>query len=366
MLFRDGATTDKVLATRLCLGFAELGEDAHGALRVKEGNVHGVSALAGSLVDKADACSVSLSDSVGYAVLNAECHVVHALAALLEISSDGALGRCGLKELQLHLANLEEGGLHFLVFNYLGLVALEAEYVLEIGENFFNAFNGDADVFDLRNLHCLLVFRFVKFVCDAKLLLFSQKMIIFAVKIVLMQYLETEIKGVWVIEPKVFKDARGYFMETYRQEDFDANVGPTVFVQDNESRSSYGVVRGLHYQKGEWSQAKLVRVLQGKVLDVAVDLRRSSATFGKYVAVELSDENKRQLFIPRGFAHGFAVLSDIAVFAYKVDNKYMPSAEAGIRFDDPAIGIDWPIAKEDMLLSEKDRTAVSLKDAEVF
>jgi dTDP-4-dehydrorhamnose 3,5-epimerase len=191
-------------------------------------------------------------------------------------------------------------------------------------------------------------------------------MIIFAVKIVLMQYLETEIKGVWVIEPKVFKDARGYFMETYRQEDFDANVGPTVFVQDNESRSSYGVVRGLHYQKGEWSQAKLVRVLQGKVLDVAVDLRRSSATFGKYVAVELSDENKRQLFIPRGFAHGFAVLSDIAVFAYKVDNKYMPSAEAGIRFDDPAIGIDWPIAKEDMLLSEKDRTAVSLKDAEVF
>ena len=155
-------------------------------------------------------------------------------------------------------------------------------------------------------------------------------------------------------------------METYRQEDFDANVGPTVFVQDNESCSSYGVVRGLHYQKGEWSQAKLVRVLQGKVLDVAVDLRRSSATFGKYVAVELSDENKRQLFIPRGFAHGFAVLSDIAVFAYKVDNKYMPSAEAGIRFDDPAIGIDWPIAKEDMLLSEKDRTAVSLKDAEVF
>jgi dTDP-4-dehydrorhamnose 3,5-epimerase len=191
-------------------------------------------------------------------------------------------------------------------------------------------------------------------------------MIIFAVKIVIMQYIETEIKGVWVIEPKVFEDARGYFMETYRQEDFDSHVGPTVFVQDNESRSSYGVVRGLHYQKGEWSQAKLVRVLQGRVLDVAVDLRRSSATFGKYVAVELSAENKRQLFIPRGFAHGFAVLSDTAVFAYKVDNKYMPSAEAGIRFDDPDIGVDWPIAKEDMLLSEKDKKAVSLKEAEVF
>ena len=134
-------------------------------------------------------------------------------------------------------------------------------------------------------------------------------MLIFAVKIVRMQYIETEIKGVWLLEPRVFEDARGYFMETYRQDDFDAHIGETVFVQDNESKSSYGVVRGLHYQKGEWSQAKLVRVLQGKVLDVAVDLRRSSETFGKYVAVELSAENKRQLFVPRGFAHGFAVLS---------------------------------------------------------
>ena len=191
-------------------------------------------------------------------------------------------------------------------------------------------------------------------------------MIIFAFKIVTMQYFETEIKGVWVIEPRVFEDARGYFMETYRQEDFDSHVGPTVFVQDNESRSSYGVVRGLHYQKGEWSQAKLVRVLQGKVLDVAVDLRKSSPTFGKYVAVELSAENRKQLFIPRGFAHGFAVLSETAVFAYKVDNSYMPSAEAGIRFDDPDIGIEWPVAKADMLLSEKDIKAGGLKEASLF
>ena len=155
-------------------------------------------------------------------------------------------------------------------------------------------------------------------------------------------------------------------METYRQEDFDANIGNTVFVQDNESKSSYGVVRGLHYQKGEWSQAKLVRVLEGKVLDVAVDLRPSSETFGKYVAVELSAENKRQLFVPRGFAHGFAVLSDTAVFAYKVDNKYMPSAEAAIRFDDPDIGIEWPVAAKDMILSAKDLNAKSFKEAEKF
>ncbi|MBO4730452.1 MAG: dTDP-4-dehydrorhamnose 3,5-epimerase [Bacteroidaceae bacterium] len=181
-----------------------------------------------------------------------------------------------------------------------------------------------------------------------------------------MQYIETEIKGVWVLEPRVFEDSRGYFMETYRQEDFDANIGNTVFVQDNESKSSYGVVRGLHYQKGEWSQAKLVRVLEGKVLDVAVDLRRSSETFGKYVAVELSAENKRQLFVPRGFAHGFAVLSDTAVFAYKVDNKYMPSAEAAIRFDDPDIGIEWPVAAKDMILSAKDLNAKSFKEAEKF
>lgn len=181
-----------------------------------------------------------------------------------------------------------------------------------------------------------------------------------------MEYLETKIKGVWVLEPRVFEDKRGYFMETYRAADFDAHVGRTVFVQDNESKSSYGVLRGLHYQKGEWSQAKLVRVLEGRVLDVAVDLRRSSDTFGQYVAVELSADNKRQLFIPRGFAHGFVVLSDTAVFAYKVDNAYMPQAEASIAYNDPTIGIEWPIPEADMLLSPKDTDGVALADAEVF
>ena len=155
-------------------------------------------------------------------------------------------------------------------------------------------------------------------------------------------------------------------METFVQEDFDRHVGRIVFVQDNESKSSYGVVRGLHYQKDEWSQAKLVRVLQGRVMDVAVDLRRSSETFGQYMAVELSAENRRQLFIPRGFAHGFAVLSETAVFAYKVDNKYMPSAEASIRYDDPDIGIAWPIAGGDMLLSPKDLKAGSFREATLF
>ena len=191
-------------------------------------------------------------------------------------------------------------------------------------------------------------------------------MIIFAVKFCVMQYFETEIKGVWIIEPKVFEDARGYFMETWREEDFNRNIGETAFVQDNESMSSYGVVRGLHYQKGRWSQAKLVRVLQGRVLDVAVDLRRSSETFGRYVAVELSGETRRQLFIPRGFAHGFAVLSEKAIFTYKVDNVYMPSAEASIRFDDPQIGIEWPVPREDMLLSAKDVNAGAFSEAETF
>lgn len=181
-----------------------------------------------------------------------------------------------------------------------------------------------------------------------------------------MNYCKTEIEGVWILEPKVFEDKRGYFMETYRKEDFDANVGVTEFVQDNESKSSFGVLRGLHYQKGEFSQAKLVRVLRGKVLDVAVDIRKSSPTFGKYVMVELSDENKRQFFIPRGFAHGFLVLSEEAVFTYKVDNKYAPQSEASIRFDDPEIGIAWPIEPEKMLLSEKDMKACSLKDATLF
>lgn len=184
-----------------------------------------------------------------------------------------------------------------------------------------------------------------------------------------MNYIKTEIPDVWVCEPKVFADARGYFMETWRAADFNENIGHEVnFVQDNQSMSSRGVLRGLHFQKGEFSQAKLVRVLQGTVVDVAVDLRQASPTFGKYVMVELSAENKRQLFIPRGFAHGFQVLSDTAVFTYKVDNIYAPQAECSIRYDDPKIGIAWPITNpQELLLSEKDlQHAVSFDEAEKF
>ena len=184
-----------------------------------------------------------------------------------------------------------------------------------------------------------------------------------------MNYIKTEIPDVWVCEPKVFADARGYFMETWRASDFNEHIGHEVnFVQDNQSMSSRGVLRGLHFQKGEFSQAKLVRVLQGTVVDVAVDLRQSSPTFGKYVMVKLSAENKRQLFIPRGFAHGFQVLSDTAVFTYKVDNIYAPQAECSIRYDDPKIGIAWPITNpQELLLSEKDlQHAVSFDEAEKF
>ena len=184
-----------------------------------------------------------------------------------------------------------------------------------------------------------------------------------------MNYIKTEIPDVWVCEPKVFADARGYFMETWRASDFNEHIGHEVnFVQDNQSMSSRGVLRGLHFQKGEFSQAKLVRVLQGTVVDVAVDLRQASPTFGKYVMVELSEENKRQLFIPRGFAHGFQVLSDTAVFTYKVDNIYAPQAECSIRYDDPKIGIAWPITNpQELLLSEKDlQHAVSFDEAEKF
>lgn len=184
-----------------------------------------------------------------------------------------------------------------------------------------------------------------------------------------MNYIATEIKDVWIAEPRVFEDARGYFMETWREEDFNKAVGHEVhFVQDNQSKSTRGVLRGLHYQKGEFSQAKLVRVLRGTVLDVAVDLRQDSPTFGRYVAAELSAENKRQLFIPRGFAHGFLVLSEEAEFTYKVDNAYAPQAECSIRYDDPAIGIEWPdVAPAEMLLSEKDlHHAVSFEEAEKF
>ena len=181
-----------------------------------------------------------------------------------------------------------------------------------------------------------------------------------------MDYIKTEIDGVWIIQPKVFNDARGYFFEAWKKEEFEQHVGRVDFIQDNESMSSYGVLRGLHYQKGDFSQAKLVRVIKGRVVDVAVDIRRNSPTFGKHVMVELSDENKRQFFIPRGFAHGFLVLSDEAVFTYKVDNPYAPQSEASIRFDDPDLAIQWPIDANDVLTSAKDLDALSLKDAELF
>ena len=181
-----------------------------------------------------------------------------------------------------------------------------------------------------------------------------------------MEYIRTEIEGVYIIEPRVFNDARGYFFEAWKQEEFNEKIGEVNFIQDNESKSSYGVLRGLHYQKGCLSQAKLVRVIKGKVLDVAVDIRKSSPTFGKHVMVELSEENKRQFFIPRGFAHGFLVLSDEAIFTYKVDNPYAPQAEAGIRWNDPEIAIEWPIDPAQVLTSEKDLNQPFLKDAELF
>ena len=181
-----------------------------------------------------------------------------------------------------------------------------------------------------------------------------------------MEFKKTNIEGVYIIEPRVFNDARGYFFEAWKKQEFEANIGPVDFVQDNESKSSYGVLRGLHYQKGEFSQAKLVRVIKGRVLDVAVDIRRSSATFGQHVMVELSDENKRQFFIPRGFAHGFLVLSDEAIFTYKVDNPYAPQADAGIRWNDPDVGIEWPIDPKDVQTSEKDLKQPFLRDAELF
>ena len=181
-----------------------------------------------------------------------------------------------------------------------------------------------------------------------------------------MEYIETEIKGVLIVEPKVFDDQRGYFFEAWKKEEFQRHAGPVEFVQDNESKSSYGVLRGLHYQKGDASQAKLVRVIKGRVLDVAVDLRKDSSTFGHHVMVELSDTNKRQLFIPRGFAHGFLVLSDEAIFTYKVDNVYAPEAESSIRFDDPDLAIQWPIDMGKVVTSAKDLRGVAFSDAECF
>ena len=173
----------------------------------------------------------------------------------------------------------------------------------------------------------------------------------------------TEMPDVAVIEPRVFMDGRGYFFESFSQSDFEAHVGKIHFVQDNESKSRYGVVRGLHFQKPPCSQAKLVRVVKGGVLDVAVDIRRGSPTFGKHVAVELTEENRRQLFIPRGFAHGFCVLTEEAIFQYKCDNYYSPSSEGAIAWDDPDLGIDWRIPADRVVLSEKDRHHPRLKDA---
>ena len=179
--------------------------------------------------------------------------------------------------------------------------------------------------------------------------------------------IQTEIPGVVIIEPKVFGDARGYFFESWSQKDFDEQVRPIKFVQDNESKSSYGVLRGLHFQKGKHAQSKLVRVVKGKVLDVAVDIRKGSPTFGKYVSCELTEDNHRQFFVPRGFAHGFVVLSDIAVFQYKCDNLYAPTEEGAIAWDDPVLGIDWKIPAVDVMLSEKDKHHPVLADApEIF
>lgn len=178
-----------------------------------------------------------------------------------------------------------------------------------------------------------------------------------------MNIIETSIEGVVILEPRIFADDRGYFFESFSQKVFDELVRPIRFVQDNESKSKYGVLRGLHFQKGEHAQSKLVRVVKGQVWDVAVDIRRGSPTFGKYVSVELSEENKRQFFIPRGFAHGFAVLSQEAIFQYKCDHYYAPESEGAIAWNDPDIGIDWPVAASDILLSEKDKKHPRLADS---
>ncbi|MDO5352387.1 MAG: dTDP-4-dehydrorhamnose 3,5-epimerase [Succinatimonas sp.] len=177
-----------------------------------------------------------------------------------------------------------------------------------------------------------------------------------------MNFIKTKIEDVIIVEPRIFNDERGYFFESYNQKAFKEGGIDCNFVQDNQSKSSYGVIRGLHCQLGEHAQAKLVRVLQGKVLDVAVDIRRGSPTFGQHVAVELSDENQRQLFIPRGFLHGFSVLSETAVFSYKVDNFYCKESEFGIRYDAPEFNIDWQIPQDKVITSEKDRIAHSLND----
>ena len=177
-----------------------------------------------------------------------------------------------------------------------------------------------------------------------------------------MEVIKTELEGVVILEPRLFKDDRGYFFESFSQREFDEIVRPVKFVQDNESKSVYGVLRGLHFQKPPFAQSKLVRVIQGAVLDVAVDIRVGSPTYGKHVAVELTAENHRQLFIPRGFAHGFSVLTDEVVFQYKCDNFYAPQSEGAIAWNDPALEIDWRIPEASVILSEKDKHHPLLKD----
>lgn len=180
-----------------------------------------------------------------------------------------------------------------------------------------------------------------------------------------MNVIQTEIPGVVIIEPKLFGDSRGYFFESFSERDFEKNVARTHFVQDNESKSCYGVLRGLHFQKPPYAQAKLVRVIKGRVLDVAVDIRKGSPTYGKHVAVELTEDNHRQFFIPRGFAHGFAVLSEEAVFQYKCDSYYAPQSEGAIAWNDPDLDIDWGVPADKVLLSEKDSRHPRLRDAEI-
>ena len=181
-----------------------------------------------------------------------------------------------------------------------------------------------------------------------------------------MNFINTDIPDIVIIEPKVFGDERGYFFESFRQDQFEKHIGQVNFIQDNESKSTFGVLRGLHYQLPPFAQSKLVRVIKGKVLDVAVDIREKSPTFGKHVAIELSEENKRQLFIPRGFAHGFVSLSDEVIFSYKCDNYYNKESEASIMYNDKTLNIDWKIKSEEYLLSEKDKGNSNFENAVYF
>ena len=179
-----------------------------------------------------------------------------------------------------------------------------------------------------------------------------------------MEIIETGLNGLLVIRPRIYKDERGYFFESFSQKEFEEKVCKTTFIQDNESKSTYGVLRGLHFQKMPYAQSKLVRVVKGSVLDLAVDIRKGSPTFGKHVATVLSEENKMQFFVPRGFAHGFVVLSDEAIFQYKCDNYYSPQSEGGIMWNDPALNIDWQIPIKDIILSDKDKKNLLLADSD--